>query len=238
MEIKIVFDKKAIKRGLHTGWGLSLLVDNKILFDTGENGDWLLDNMKKMDINPDGIEGVVISHDHWDHTGGLEALLKAKRKETSVYICPGFSAELKELIISCGGNPVETKKWQEIQKNIYTTGEIAGTYKGTPMPEQSLVLKTEKGVSVITGCAHPGILEIIHYVKKNFRAEEIYLVMGGFHLLEEDKRVIDFIAREFKIMGIKYAGPCHCSGPKAEERFAKEYGEKFITVKAGETIRI
>jgi len=63
-------------------------------------------------------------------------------------------------------------------------------------------------------------------------------VIGGFHLLEEDTRMIDLIVKEFKMMGIKKVAPTHCSGPKAEERFAKEYGEGFITVKVGETIRI
>lgn len=238
MEIKIVFDKKAVNKRLRTGWGLSLLVDNKILLDTGEYGEWLLKNMKSMGINPDDIESIVISHNHGDHTGGLEALLKAKRKETPVYICPGFSAEFKELIISCGGSPVEVKKWQEIQKNIYTTGEIPGTYKDNFMPEQSLVLKTENGLSVITGCAHPEILRIIYSVKENFKVDKIYFVMGGFHLLEEDTRTIDFIVKEFKIMGIEKVAPTHCSGEKAESIFAKGYGNNFIEIKVGQTIRI
>jgi len=191
-----------------------------------------------MGINPDEIEGIIISHNHWDHTGGLEALLKAKRKKTPVYICPGFSGELKELIADCGGDPVEVKKWQEIRKNIYTTGEIPGTYKGAPMPEESLVLKTEYGLSVITGCAHPGILEILNVVRKHFKTERFFLVMGGFHLLEENTRVLDFIVREFKILEVKKVAPTHCSGPKAEDIFAKEYGEEFIAVKVGGAIRL
>lgn len=238
MEIKIVFDKKAINKRLHIGWGLSVLLDNKILFDTGENGEYLLDNMESMGINIDDIESIVISHDHWDHTGGLELLLKTKKKQTPVYICPNFSAELKELIAKSGGIPVEVKKWQEIEKNIYTTGEIEGRYKGAPMPEQAVVLKTENGLSVITGCAHPGILEIIHSVKESFKREKIYFVMGGFHLLEEDTRTIDFIVKEFKIMGIEKVAPTHCSGPKAEGIFAKEYGKRFLTIKVGETIKL
>ncbi|MCM8762646.1 MAG: MBL fold metallo-hydrolase [Candidatus Omnitrophica bacterium] len=238
MDIKILFDKKAESKNLHIGWGLSILVDNKVLFDTGENGKYLLKNMKLIGINPDDIEGIVISHNHWDHTGGLEALLKAKRNQTPVYMCPGFSPELKELFISCGGNPVEVKKWQKIEKNIYITGEIKGIYKGTPMPEQSLIFKTDNGISVITGCAHPGILEILYSVKENFKVDKIYFVMGGFHLLEEDTRTIDFIVKEFKIMGIEKVAPTHCSGEKAESVFVKEYGKNFIELKVGKTIRI
>jgi len=236
MEIKVVFDKKAVNKRLHTGWGLSLLVDNKILFDTGENGDWLLKNMGAMGINPDDIQSIVISHNHWDHTGGLQALLKAKKEKTPVYICHGFSGEVKEMIISCGGYPVEVKKWQEIDKNVYTTGEIKGTYKSSPMPEQAVVLKTENGLTVVTGCAHPGILEIVALVKKHFPKEQLFFVLGGFHLLEKEARVIEFIVNDFKAMKVEKTGPCHCSGPEAEKIFAREYGEKFISVKTGESI--
>ncbi|HOC03687.1 MAG TPA: MBL fold metallo-hydrolase [bacterium] len=238
MKIKILFDSNAAGKNLRSGWGFSALVDGKILFDTGENGEYLLKNMKSMGINPDDIEGIVISHDHWDHTGGLEALLKGKKKETPVYICPGFSAELKGLITNCGGRPVEVKKWQAIQKNIYTTGEITGTYKGSPMPEQSLVLKTENGFSVITGCAHPGILKIIYSVKEDFKAEKIYLVMGGFHFIETDKRIINLIVSEFKKMGVKKVGPTHCSGKQAEEIFKTEYGRNSLSINVGKTLEI
>ncbi len=236
MEIKIVFDKHAAGETLHTGWGLSILVANRILFDTGENGEWLLRNMNFMGINTADVESVVISHDHWDHTGGLQALLKAKKEKTPVYICQGFSGELKETIISCGGYPVEVKKWQQINKNVYTTGEIKGKYKHSPVPEQAVVLKTKNGLTVITGCAHPGILEIVALVKKHFPKEQLFLVMGGFHLLEKEARVIEYIVNNFKALKVEKAGPCHCSGPEAEKIFAREYGEKFISVKAGESI--
>ena len=166
MEIKIVFDKEAVNKNLHIGWGLSILIDKKILFDTGERGDWLIKNMEFMGINPDDIEVIVISHDHWDHTGGLKTILKAKKNKTPVYICQGFSEELKEMIEDCGGKVFEVKNWDEIGKNIYTTGEIKGSYKGSPMPEQAVVLKTENGLSILTGCAHPGIIEIINFVRK------------------------------------------------------------------------
>lgn len=238
MEIKVVFDKETINERLHIGWGLSVLIDNKILFDTGEKGEWLLQNMGAMGINPDDIESVIISHDHWDHTGGLESLLRAKKKKTIVYICSGFSEKLKELITSCSGEPVEVKKFQEIGKNIYTTGEIPGTYKGASMPEQAVVLKTENGLSVITGCAHPGILEILGEVRKHFKKEQLFFVMGGFHLLEKDTGEIAFIVDRFKTMKVEKVGPCHCSGPGAEKIFAKEYGENFVMVKAGKIVSI
>ena len=218
MEIKVIFDKAAVDKKIHIGWGFSVLADNKVLFDTGEKGEWLLSNLKQMDIDTSNdMESIVISHDHWDHTGGLQALLKKRKKNTPVYICPGFSEETKEKIVNHGGKPVATKKFKEIAENIYITGAISGIYKESPMPEQALVLKTENGISVITGCAHPGILKMLEVAKKHFKTNRLFLVMGGFHLLEEDARTIEFIVKEFKKMGVDTAAPTHCSGPKAEE---------------------
>lgn len=234
MEIRVIFDKLAVDRGIQNGWGFSALADNRVLFDTGEKGPWLLNNISKMgiDINRD-IERIVISHDHWDHTGGLEALLKTRAKGTPVYICPGFSDETKEKIISHGGRVVETKEFLEITADIYVTGAIAGIYKGSPMPEQALVLKTANGISVITGCAHPSILKILERVKEYLKTDRLFLVMGGFHLLEEDGRVIELIVKKFKEIGVQTVAPTHCTGTKAEEIFAKEYGADFVAVKAG-----
>ncbi|MCM8769868.1 MAG: MBL fold metallo-hydrolase [Candidatus Omnitrophica bacterium] len=238
MEIKVIFDKAAVTKQIYIGWGLSFLVDNRVLFDTGEKGGWLLGNIKLIGINLNDIESIVISHDHWDHTGGLQSLLQQRKKDIPVYICPGFSQETREKIASYGGKPFETRKFREIAKGIYITGEISGIYKGKPIAEQALVLKTVNGVSVITGCAHPGILKILEVVKEHFKTEKLFVVMGGFHLLEEDKRVIDLIVRESKIMGIEKVAPTHCSGEKAEDIFAQAYGKDFIKVRAGQSIEI
>jgi len=238
MEIKIIFDKAALNKKIHTGWGFSVLVDNKILFDTGEKGEWLIENLGYMNVAPGAIEGIVISHDHWDHTGGLCALLRNVEKGMSVHICPHFSADIKKKIRDCGGKPVETGRFQEIAENIHVTGEILGDYKGSPMPEQALVLHTEKGISVITGCAHPGILRMLDLIKNAFPKNRFYLVAGGFHLLDEDRRILAFILQEFKNMGVEMVAPSHCSGPKAEAFFAKEYRAGFVALKAGQTLNM
>lgn len=237
MKLKILFDRDAENRKLHTGWGISFLVDDKILFDTGENGSWLMANMKILKADISKIEAVVISHDHWDHQGGLWELLK-KKKGLTVYTCPNFSAEFKNKVKKFGGNLKETKKTTEILKDIFVTGEIAGEYKGKYMPEQALVIKTGNGISVITGCAHPGIIKILKTVKRNFPKKDIYAVFGGFHLMDKDKQFIEIIADEFKKIGIKKAGATHCSGPAAEEIFKLKYKNNFLPVKVGMEIEL
>jgi len=237
MKIKILFDKVTENKKLHTGWGISFLVDNSILFDTGESGSLLMKNMKNLKVNSNKIEAVVISHDHWDHQGGLWELLR-KKKGLTVYTCPNFSAEFKNKVKKLKGNLKETKKIVEISRNIFVTGEIAGEYKGEYMPEQALVIKTKKGISLITGCAHPGIIKILTAVKKAFPNENIYTVLGGFHLMDNDGRLIKIIADEFKKRGVKKVGATHCSGPRAEEIFKLKYKKDFLPIKVGKEIQV
>ncbi len=237
MEIKILFDSVGKDKKLRVGWGFSCLIDNMILFDTGEKGEYLLNNIKQMHISIDNIKHVVISHDHWDHTGGLWELLKNK-KELLVYVCAGFSREFKENVTKMKASLVEIKNMTEIQKNIFSTGEIKGTYNGKTISEQALVIKTKNGISIITGCAHPGILKIIKTVKVAFPDEILYLIMGGFHLIETDSRIINLLVSEFKKMEVKKVGPTHCSGNLAEEIFKVHYSKNFLSLRVGETLEI
>jgi 7,8-dihydropterin-6-yl-methyl-4-(beta-D-ribofuranosyl)aminobenzene 5'-phosphate synthase len=237
MKIKVLFDKGALDKNIRTGWGVSFLIDDKILFDTGEKGEWLLENMRAMEVDINKIEAVVISHDHWDHWGGLWDLLQ-QRKGMPVYICPHFGREFKDKALALGAELVEIEKLTQIIQNVFSTGEIPGAYKGKYMAEQALVLKTKNGLTIITGCAHPGILKMVEKAKTKFPDESIYLVLGGFHLVESDKRAIEIVAENFKKMNIIKAGPTHCSGDMAEEIFKRSYGDNCISIKAGQEIEV
>jgi 7,8-dihydropterin-6-yl-methyl-4-(beta-D-ribofuranosyl)aminobenzene 5'-phosphate synthase len=237
MKIKVLFDKVAMNEKLRIGWGVSFLADDRILFDTGEKGQWLLENMQAMRIDPENIESIVISHDHDDHTGGLWGMLERK-KNVKVYSCPNFSKTFKEKVKSAGAELVETDRFTEIAKDIFITGEIQGSYKGRYMPEQAIAFKTANGISIITGCAHPGILKMIGKVKARFSNEKIYLVLGGFHLKNSDKRAMEIVVEGFKKMGIAKAGPTHCSGDIAEGIFKKFYGKDFVSIKVGQEIEV
>ena len=237
MQIKILFDSLAVNGRFLIGWGLSCLVDNKILFDTGEKLRPLLRNMQVLGLETSKIKTVVISHDHWDHTGGLWGILK-DNPQTKVYACPNFSLEFKEKVKKLKGKLIEAKEAIEIAENIFVTGEIAGQYKGEYIPEQALVLKTDKGISIITGCAHPGIINILKTVKKDFPKESIYTILGGFHLMDKDKREVELIVNECRRQGVEKAAPTHCSGDEAKEIFKNKYGKDFISVNVGEIIEV
>jgi len=236
VNVKVLYDKNATSARLHAGWGFSALVDSKILFDTGDNGGWLLENMKALKADIHKLKGVVISHDHWDHTGGLWELLK-RRTGLPVYACPHFSSRFKEKVRRMKGRLVETQNSGMVAKRIFVTGEIEGEYKNVFMPEQALVLKTKNVLTVITGCAHPGIIKMLEHVRK-MSGLPIYAVFGGFHLQNKKKRHINNTAAQFLRMKVKKAGPTHCSGNVSEQIFMDKFKNDFLSIKAGTILRV
>lgn len=224
VSITVVYDNNPYREGLETSWGFSCVVtgtEKTVLFDTGGNGQLLLENMSKTGIDANSIETVVLSHIHGDHTGGLEEFIK-KNPKVSVYLPKSFPKRFKEKVVSPGAKIVEVDKQTEICKNVYSTGQM-----GRLIKEQGLILRTEKGLVIITGCAHPGIFKMVKTAKDLFN-EQVLLVMGGFHLEWASKGKIENIIKAFEDMNIKYAGPCHCTGEKARTLFAKHFGDNYI----------
>ncbi len=213
------------------------MIDQNVLFDTGEESDYLFKNMNNLDIDISKIDTVVISHDHWDHTGGLWDLLK-KKEGIDVYGCPNFSEDFKEKVVSLGGNLILAEKLTEVKQGIYITGEIAGNYKSSFIAEQALLIKRKKGIIMITGCSHPGIVTIIKEIKKNFPKERINLVFGGFHLMDKSTREIELIVENFKELKVEKVGPTHCTGYEAQRIFENAYKDKFIEISTGKAFEI
>jgi len=236
-ELKILADNHEINKKLRICWGFSCLVDQRILFDTGESGEVLTFNMGKLNILPEKIEKVVISHDHFDHTGGLGNLLRAN-SDVEVYLLSTFSEGLKRGIANLGAEVVENDICKDIAENIYTTGLIKGEYGGGFLPEQALVIKTESGLVVITGCAHPGISKTVEKVKQDFPQEKVFMVLGGFHLMDRDRREINLIIDKLKEMGVEKIGPTHCTGEEAIQLFREKYANNFVPLGVGATIEI
>jgi len=234
LTVQIVYDNNEFDPDLTPEWGFSCFIKGKektLLFDTGGNGKILLSNMEKLKIKPEEIDLVVLSHIHGDHTGGLEEFLK-KNNQVEVYLPQSFPSGFKKGIKKAGARYAEVEKPTEICQDVFSTGEM-----GTLIKEQSLIIKTEKGLVVITGCAHPGIVEIVRKAKE-LRKEDVYLVMGGFHLLSTSKQGIEKIVSEFKKMGVKKVSPCHCSGELCQEIFEQNYKKDYVRLGVGAKLEV
>jgi len=234
VQISVAYDNNHYDERLKTDWGFSCFVnglEKSILFDTGANSRILLSNLEKIGIKPERIDAVVLSHEHRDHTGGLEALVRRNPK-IEVWIPYFFVSSFKQAIKKQGAKVYQVKASQGICERAFSTGVINGWIK-----EQSLVLDTDRGLVLITGCAHPRITEILGQVKELFR-KNIYLALGGFHLAGFDKEDINEIIATFRDMGVQKVGPCHCSGNDARMFFHQEYQNDFIEIGVGKEIRI
>ena len=232
--ITIVYDNYEYDKRLSIGFGFSCLVkieDKNILFDTGGDSPILLNNLEKSGVDLKEIDIIVLSHIHGDHTGGLTGVLEVN-PDVTVYIPKSFPNNFKEEIKSYGASSVDVSNSIKIWDGVYSTGEL-----GTWIREQSLIIKTDKGLVVITGCAHPGVVNIVKKAKE-ITKDDVYLVTGGFHLGEASDSEINSIIESFRNLGVKKTAPCHCTGDRAIRVFEEEYKENFIKAGVGRVIKI
>jgi 7,8-dihydropterin-6-yl-methyl-4-(beta-D-ribofuranosyl)aminobenzene 5'-phosphate synthase len=234
IKITVIYDNNPYREGIETAWGFSCLItgaDKTILFDTGGDGARLLKNMGKLGIHPEKIDVIVLSHIHGDHIGGLRSVLE-RNPNVIVYFPKSFPENFKNGVKGYGTKMAEVREPSKIFENFYSTGEL-----GTGIKEQSLIVKTEKGIIVIIGCAHPGIVEIVKRAK-DLIADHVLFVIGGYHLGDKNRDEIEHILTELRNLGVRHIGPCHCTGKVATEIFKKAYGENFIKVGVGRVITL
>ena len=200
MKITILYDNNA-HPGFESGWGFSCLVESsqRILFDTGDDGQKLIYNFEKANIDPKSVNKVVLSHNHWDHVDGLEGFQKVNSKGEVV-------------------RPKAFSQLTEISPGVYSTGAL-----GMLVKEQALIIKTEKGNIVVTGCAHPGLEKILRAARQ---LGELYGALGGFHGFSKLDELKD----------IQLIGPCHCT--RYKQQIKERYPAEFIEMEAGSVVEI
>ena len=231
-QITVLYDNYKFDERLEDAWGISCLItglDRTILFDTGGKAEVLQNNFEKMNVSPDSIDCVVISHMHWDHINGLEWLVK-ENSNLDIYLPASATDEyIDELKPNC--KSVQRLAESKILcKGVYTTGTFEHD-----IPEQSLCVQTEKGLVVITGCSHPGIVRILKSVKER-SGSNIEMVIGGFHLKAHQPDQIEQIVAEIKSLGVKKIGPTHCTGVEAIDASRQCWQENFVELGVGNKI--
>lgn len=203
MKVTIVYDNTSFRKELQADWGFSALIEieniPKILFDVGGSGKILLKNMKKLNIDPNSIEEIFISHAHFDHIGGLSDFL-SENNQVKIWAPPSFRGikNAKEIIT--------TKGLTELNKGVYSTGELEEI-------EQSLCIKTEKGIVVIVGCSHPKMKNILKAASK---FGKVYGIIGGLHGNKPEA-----------LKGLDIICATHCTqyGQEIKNFYPKQYSE-------------
>jgi len=145
--------------------------------------------MRELGIDAKRIGIIVISHAHGDHTGGIGGILEVN-EEAELYFPASLWGAIPGRKVTTVTEPIE------ISENVFSTGELKGI-------EQSLAIKTDKGILVVVGCSHPGVGEIIDAAS---RFGKVYGVIGGFHGFHDFNRLRD----------LSLIVPCHCTQYKSE----------------------
>jgi 7,8-dihydropterin-6-yl-methyl-4-(beta-D-ribofuranosyl)aminobenzene 5'-phosphate synthase len=226
--------------GLAAEHGLSMYIESenkKILFDTGQSG-MFLNNAKKLGINIEEIDLVVLSHGHYDHTGGLYPFLEANKKAT-VYCKeslfePRYNGKTRfigtqyipEILI----NRLQfAKEIIEIDNNVFIIPNIEifnpidTHFKGLNKKingsfiednftdELFLVIKQPDSLHIVTACSHRGITNICKTAQETFNLP-IKSIVGGFHL--KDCRIEQYVEITWYLrqLNLQSIGVCHCTG--------------------------
>lgn len=234
VKVHIIYDNYVFKEGTKADWGFSLLIeglDKSILFDTGTQPEIFVANFREMGLDASQIDELFISHEHGDHLGGLGAVLNMN-PEIKVVVPETFSNNFFRIPEMTGSVAELVNEPVQVCKGFYTTGVL-----GKEIPEQSMVLNTDKGLVVITGCAHPGIINILEQVKKDF-GKEIYMVFGGFHLMNSSEEQINEIIDHMQQLGVEKCGATHCTGEMQIEWFRRAFNENFVELGTGNVLTI
>jgi len=171
------------------------------------------------------------------------AVLKEDDKEIKRFVGIPYKKAYLEFL---GANFVLSKDFFEVEKGIFLTGEVP---RKTPfekpdprlfsemdgkitqdifLDDQSLILDTKKGLVVILGCAHSGMINILDHVIDKTGKEKFYAIMGGTHLDFLTPEQLEESIKSLKKMEIERIGISHCTGMRAAFRLHQEFGDRFF----------
>ena len=232
-------------------WGYSALIEvdgKKILFDTGSRPETVLNNAKELGIDLSDVEDVFLSHNHWDHTGGLLTLRRELKKHNPdalkrIHVGAGiFSKRVnsdntilatKEALKGDNVEFIVYSKPHELYPGVWITGPIQrihdernwsgngkietelGTIEDTIPEDQSLAIDTKDGFVLISGCGHAGLVNTLEHIRANIDEEEVFAIIGGFHLVRASDKQLIWTAGKLKEFGVSKIIGSHCTGINA-----------------------
>ena len=234
LRFTVLYDNYLHKEGTKPDWGFSCLIEGTektILFDTGTQPQILMHNVGVLGVDLKKVDQIVISHNHDDHTGGLTAVLE-KNPEVTVFFPISFPPEFGRRVESLKAKARTVDQSVEICRDVYLTGEM-----GEEIKEQSLIIDTAKGLIIVTGCSHQGIVNILKRARE-IRDKPIRLVFGGFHLGRKSDAEMQEIIAGFKSLKVEKCGATHCTGDAQIAMFKKAFGENYVPMGTGRVVEV
>jgi 7,8-dihydropterin-6-yl-methyl-4-(beta-D-ribofuranosyl)aminobenzene 5'-phosphate synthase len=272
LKITVLADNSVGSTDMLAEHGLSMLIeadDRRVLFDTGQ-GRVLQQNLCALGQSLDPLDAVVLSHGHYDHTGGLQVVLSQshpdalfvhpavlERKFAKVEQTPcrsiGIPAPSREALNAVLDRVVWTHAMNQVVPGVWCTGEIPrstrpiapesvffldeeGRVPDPLIDDQALFVETTRGLVIVVGCAHAGVVETVDHVCRLAGRHEIHALVGGFHLGLASHKRLEEIGSALGRRNFQILAPCHCTGMGAQAYLRARFHSLVRDVGAGSSL--
>ncbi len=279
-----VMDNGEVPDALIAEHGFSVLVsvsrgdrEHRLLYDAGTSPDGVVENMRRLELDPRSIEAIVCSHGHFDHTTGIDGLIRTLGPTNlPVLIHPHFWRRRR--VILPGRDPLEIPTTSRraleqagfevidaqqpsflFERSVLITGEVprttgyepgfppqqawlAGSWQPDPLvlDDQALIVNVrDKGLVVLTGCGHAGVVNIARYARRLTGDQPLHALLGGFHLNGPVfEPLIPRVLDDLAALHPEVLVPAHCTGWRAQHAMAARFGPAFIPNCVGTTFHL
>ena len=270
VRLRVLIDDEPGAPGLLVEHGFALWVETelgRVLFDTGHTGAFVA-NAQRLGVELTGADVVVLSHGHYDHTGGLTQLLdvlpqvrivahpsfdgahraRSTGEDRDVGVPPEARRALQRACLERHAIPVE------VSPAVWTTGEIprttdedvggaffsdeAGHVPDPLLDDQALIVRHRAGLVVILGCAHAGVVNTLRQVRQLFPLERVAGVVGGMHLRHASPSRVEATLSELRAEQAALIAPAHCTGQSAQAALVEAVGSRYRRLVVGSGLRL
>jgi len=247
VKLTILSENRVINPRLRAEQGLSVLVETEngtILFDAGQTNA-LVENARELDIDLKTVQKIILSHGHYDHTGGLPFILEVTKpidvvchpalinKKYKVYPAGRTNIGVpweKSDMVSMGAKFIYKTHPFEVIPDVWISGEI---------PRSSAFEYVErKGLIILLGCGHAGPINSIKQSMRITKNKQIYAIIGGMHLQHSPDEKIKKIVKILVTLNPEFLIPIHCTGIPTINRMLNAFPDRVKLLNVGDIFEL